>query len=278
MWEWLLPIAVVYALHRFHVIDLDYPLRQLFRFKRKGLAPPAEPKDGLFSPEAQAEAERLVADYGLDAWQGVSSRWAFAGSLFYLEMLERAFREGGVSLPPRAKVLDAGPSDWFYVRPLRELLCRFDTDVPREVHLDGVEVDAFQVYRDLHSRYDWAQIYLEGVPDTHYWPMDVRKYHESVDLALMLFPFLFSEDLLRWGLPRRYLKPAALLAHVWARVKPGGYLAIANQGAAEREEQHRLLAAAGMPIAWWARHDSDLYAYEPERYVTVVGPKAPASP
>lgn len=263
---------MLYALHRAHVINLDYPLRQAFRFRRGGIRLVGEPKDGLFSPEAAARADALVRAYHLEAWAQISTRWSFPASMFYLDMLETAFREGGVTLPDRVRVLEAGPSEWFYVRPLYALLERFGTETPREVWLDGVEVDAFHINRDLHSVYDWAQAFSEGLPHVRYLAQDVRSYSERVDLALMMFPFLFPEDHLKWGLPRRYLKPSDLLAHVWGRIGPGGYLVIANQGVAERDTQHRLLAEQGLPIAWSGRHDTPIFHYEPERYVTVVGP------
>jgi hypothetical protein len=53
-------------------------------------------------------------------------------------------------------------------------------------------------------------------------------------------------------------------------VRPGGWLVVANHGAAEREAQHRLLAEAGLEIVWWDRHDSALFEPEPERYMTMV--------
>ncbi|MNT68548.1 hypothetical protein D3C72_2067920 [compost metagenome] len=108
---------------------------------------------------------------------------------------------------------------------------------------------------------------LAGV---RYRAQDVRAYDRPVDVAFMLYPFLFEDDHRAWGLPRRYLRPAELLAHVSGLVKPGGTLVIANQGAAERERQHALLAEAGLPVAWWGRHRTELYPFEPERYLTVV--------
>lgn len=270
MIELLVPVAALYLLHKAHVINLDFPLRRLVRWRRGGVAFAPEPKAGLFSGEAEAEAARLVATYGLGDWEARSNRHDFAVSLGYLQGLERAFREAGVQLPARVAALDAGPSDWFYVQVQHALLSRYGAARAREVALDGVELDAYRLYKNLRSRHDWAMSYIGDLAGVRYLAQDVRGYAQRVDLAFMLYPFLFAEDHNRWGLPRGYLRPQALLAHVSGLIRPGGYLVIANQGAAERETQHRLLADAGLPVIWWSRHDTPLFAFEPERYLTVV--------
>lgn len=270
MLELLIPVAVLYALHKANVINLDFPLRQLVRWRRGGAPFSPEPKEGVFPASAEAEAARLVATYGLEAWRAASTRHDFAVSLGYLHELERGLSEAGVRLPDRVRALDAGASDWFYVQAQFGLLQRYGTQTPREVTLDGVELDAYRLYKGLRSRYDWAEAYMGGLSGVRYWAQDVRAYDRPVDVAFMLYPFLFEADHRAWGLPRRYLKPAALLSHVSGLVKPGGVLLIANQGAAERERQHGLLAEAGLPVAWWGRHLTELYPFEPERYLTVV--------
>jgi len=249
---------------------IDFPMRQFFRLRRPGCQLPCEPKDGLFPVEALPEVERLVGAYGLEGWAKESGRTDFAASLFYAQMLERAWQEAGVTLPERATVLDAGCGDWFYVQPLYGLLLRYGTEGPRSVQLDGVELDAFALYEGFHSRYDWATAYVGGCEGARYHSTDIRRYDRSVDMALMLFPFLFPDDLRRWGLPRRYLRPAEYLRHVWRLVKPGGWLVLANLGEEERVEQHRLLAECAIPIRWWVTHTSPLFNYAEPRFVTLV--------
>jgi len=85
----------------------------------------------------------------------------------------------------------------------------------------------------------------------------------------MLFPFLFTDDTDDWGLPRRLFQPAGLLAHVWARVAPGGILVMANQGARECQEQRRLLAELSIP-AETAPFDSPFRSYAEPRFIHVA--------
>ncbi|HWI66608.1 MAG TPA: hypothetical protein VNT75_32755, partial [Symbiobacteriaceae bacterium] len=219
-------------------------------------------------PDLLPEVSRLVETYGLERWQEVSGRVDFAASLFYLQMIERAFTEAAVRLPEGLSALDAGCGDWFYVQALYGLLRRFRGE--RQVCLTGVEVDAYRPYAGLRSRIDWAHAYMDGLKDMRYLPVDIRQFTEPVDVAFQLFPFLFGDDLRRWGLPRRYLTPDALLRHVAGLVKPGGVLVTANLGEAERDAQHRLLQAAGLNPVWWGRHESPLFTYRQPRFVTVV--------
>lgn len=270
MIEWLVPIGAFWLVHRLGLVELDFPVRSRIRWRRGTPSLPHESKVGLFDPAAQPEAERLVVRYGLEPWAQASGRGAFECSLIYLQMLERAFEAGGVTLPPALAAVDIGPSDWFYVRSEHAFLQRWGTEAPRTVTLDGVELDAWRLYLDLRTRCDWAEAYIGGLPGVRYVPADGITYDRPVDVALMFFPFLFLADHRQWGLPRKLLRPEALLAHVAALVKPGGVLFIVNQGAAEREFQHRLLAEAGLQVRWWSLYESPLAAFEPEWYVTLV--------
>ncbi|MEB3329427.1 MAG: hypothetical protein VKQ33_09375 [Candidatus Sericytochromatia bacterium] len=270
MLEWLVPLGGLWALQRLGVVELDFPVRSRLRWRRGTPRLPHEPKAGLFTPEGQAEADRLVGRYGLEAWAEASGRGAFECSLIYLQMLERAFEAGAVALPDRLEAVDIGPGDWFYVRAEHAFLTRWGTAEPRHVSLDGVELDAWRLYLDLRTRADWAGAYLGDLPDVRYLPADGITYNRPVDVALLFFPFLFMADHRAWGLPRKLLRPEALLAHLVGRLKPGGLLFIANQGSAERELQHRLLAASGLTVRWWDRYASPLAGFDPEWYTTVV--------
>lgn len=268
--EWLIPVGALYALHRLGVLELDFPLRQRIHWRRGAPKLPHESKRGLFNPDAAPGARRLVQTYDLQAWERGSGRGAFEASLFYLEMLERAFATANVSLPDKLRAVDVGPSDWFYVQTLHAFLTLWRAPSPREVCLDGVELDPWRLYRDLRSRADWAQAYIGSLPAVQYLTTDIRHYEQAVQVAFLFFPFLFRADLRRWGLPRRYLQPAALLNHVVSLVEPGGVLFIVNQGEAERDAQHAFLRAAGLEVTWSDRHVSPLATFEPERYITLV--------
>lgn len=274
MIEWLFPVAAVWALQRTGWLDLDWRLRNTFRWRRGAPALPHAPKDGLFGPEAAPEAARLIQTYGLEAWAEAAGREALATSLFYVQLVERALREAGVELPDPLAAVDVGTSDWFYVRGLHAVLAHGG----RHVTLDGLEVDPWRVYRDGYSRLDHALAHIGPLAGVNFLPGDACSYDRPVTLAFMFYPFLFRPDLVGWGLPRRMLRPASLLAHVAGRLVPGGWLIVTNLSEAEREAQHRLLEEAGLEIVWWAEHASALWQYDSPRFVTVARQVSPTGP
>jgi len=257
--------------------QLDYPLRQLVRWRRPGLHLRNEPKDNLFgdlSPDerliAEAGARRLLVAYRLHTLYTASTRRNYRENLFYLEMLERALREAIVDLPPAVYAADVGCSHWFYVKALYGLLSWWSTDQPRTVYLDGFEVDAFRVYADLHSRYDHAQSHLGSLPGVRYITTPFTTQPGKYDLVTMLFPFVFRRDALEWGLPHYLFRPRELLAEVWHSVRPGGTLIVVNQGEAEHREQQALMAEAGIKLTGAFRHDSLFVHYTIPRFVLVA--------
>lgn len=244
-------------------------MRRLIKLRRGPAKPACEAKDGLFSPAGLAEATRLERTFALEGWRLDSGRLEYRTSLFYAAMVEAALIHARLRLPHTLRVLDAGAGDWFYVRALHGLLSRYDTQAPRQVELDGLELDAWALYKGFRSRHDWAETYLGNTPGCRYLPGDLLAYTREVDLSLMLFPFIFAPELRQWGLPDRFLRPETNLAHVWSLVRPGGALIIANSGEAEHVEQLRMMSSLGIPASWSARFESPLAQYPTHRFVTI---------
>lgn len=263
----------------FHTIRnrLDYPLRQLMRWRRPGLHLRNEPKDNLFSDlapderlSAEVGARHLLVTYRLHTLYAASTRRNYRENLFYLEMLERALSEVAVELPPGVCAADVGCSHWFYVKALHALLTWRGAGQPRTVHLDGFEVDAFRVYADLRSRYDHAQFHLDSLPGVRYMTTAFTAQPGRYDLVTLLFPFVFRRDALEWGLPHYLFRPLELLADAWRSVRPGGTLIVVNQGEAEHREQQALLAETGLKPTVAFRHDSLFFQYKIPRFVLVA--------
>jgi hypothetical protein len=263
---------------------LDYPLRQYFRWRRRGLQFKNEAKDRLFErlpaearPLAQATAKRLLETYHLQRLFYHSRAENYRENLFYLELLESALQRTRATLPPVINAGDIGVSQWFYVQALYSLLKWWQpvTDKPlpeegREVTLAGYEADAYRIYIDLYSRYDYALAHLRGLDDAHFVPRPFVRQPDQLQFVTLLFPFVFLRDHLRWGLPRPLFAPERLLAEAWASVAPGGLLVIVNQGEAEHAAQRKLLEAAGIPVAAAFCHESLLFHYDLLRYVLVA--------
>ncbi len=260
---------------------LDYPLRQFFRWRRAGLSFRNEPKDNLFAhlpaaqrAEAQAAADRLLARYPLDDLQAHSTRCNFRENLFYLELLERALNASqnlaGLQGRSALNVADIGPSHWFYVHALYALWRCWGrgAEPPRDVTLITFESDAFRVYVDFYSRWDYAHAHRRGLPEerVRYEPRAFTRQPAMFDAVTMLFPFVFLKDHLAWGLPRGAFNPAQLLADAWASLKPGGVLILVNQGEAEHTAQREMMTQQNIPVSAAFRHDSLLFEYDLPRF------------
>ena len=253
---------------------LDYPLRTHLRFRRPvDDVPPAGLDAALadLPPAEQRRARELIAAYDLARLAERGRRRDVRENLYYLDLLLTAFEHGGVALPPdRVRAADVGVSDWFYAPALHALLRHYRTDQPREVELLGFEADPGRRYPDGRTREDWAAWHADGLAGARYVPTDARRWSGAVDLATLLFPFLFTRDLDRWGLPRSLHRPVELLAHVWGCVEPGGFLVVVNQDEAERDVQRDLLAEVGAPVTWSGPFDSPFWRYEGPRFVHVA--------
>ena len=260
---------------------LDFPLRQLFRWRRRGLEIRNEPKDRLFAdlpdearPLAKATANRLVNDYHLQRFYAHSRADNYCENLYYLELLESALQRSRAVLPDVVHAADIGPSQWFYVQGLHALLTWYcpvgGSPLPeggRAVALSGWEADAYRVYLDFYSRHDHALAHIRDLKDVEFVPLNFEQQPQAYQFITMLFPFVFLKDHLHWGLPQPMFAPADLLADAWASLAPGGWLIIVNQGEAEHQTQRELLSATGITPAADFRHESLLYRYELARYV-----------
>lgn len=257
--------------------SIDYPLRQLFRWSRPGLETQNENKERLFAHlsehrrrSAEGTAAYLLAKYHLKLLYENSSADNYRENLFYLELLEGALDATAAVFPPAIAAADIGASHWFYVQALYNLLRWWQTAAGRAVALCGYELDAYRVYVDFHSRADHARAHMRGLDNVRYRPAGFEKQPAQFDLITMLFPFVFLDDHLAWGLPRNSFAPRQLLAEAWSSLKPGGVLIVVNQGEDEHTAQCEMMQAAGIqPLAAY-RHDSLLLQYDLARFVAVA--------
>ena len=252
---------------------LDYPLRQVIRWQRGGLHLPDQPKDHLYDhlpaferQLALESARRLLAEYHLEWLYTHSTADIYRENLFYLALLEAALQSVPVELPDHLTVADIGPSAWFYVQSLYAVLCWRCCPSRRQVTLIGYERDAYRVYRDFRSRYDYATAYIANLDGVQYMPRAFEKNPATFDLITLLFPFIFLHDHLEWGLPTTLFNPTQLLADAWVSLKPGGVMLIVNQGETENRQQLELLRQVGIESSAAFLFESPLYRYDIPRY------------
>ena len=164
------------------------------------------------------------------------------------------------------KTMDVGPGAWTYAPALHSFLARWGCQTPRPVDLQGVEIDAFRVFNDLHSRFDHAKHNVAGLEGVQFSAGAFAPKPEHYDLVTLFYPFVLLPDHLEWGLPRKLFQPRDLLEKSWRSLKPGGVLFVANQGPEEFEEQKALFATVGIPDGPSFHFESELHDYEIPRY------------
>lgn len=255
---------------------VDYPLRQLFRWRRRGFRLKRQANRDLFAAlpvEDRAQAEVLMEDlknrYHLESFFQDSSPLNYRENLYYLSMLEKALESSQCALPEKAAAADIGASHWFYVQALHAVLKWWQFPAGRSVGLRGYEKDPYRVYKDFYSRADHAYAHMRGLPGVEYIPRGFLTQTGQLDLVTMLFPFVFERDHLEWGLPSSSFRPVSLLVSAWQSLKPGGIMIIVNQGAEEHAAQRKRLEASGIPLRAAFRMDSLLFRYPLDRFVLV---------
>ena len=245
---------------------IDYPLRQLFRWSRGGLRWRNESKAEVYAqnPAAATEAQRLLQSFDLAHFSRHSQARNYRENLYYLALIERALSRATTPSVGWTRVADIGASDWFYVHALYAFLRR-SHQAPT---LIGYEADAYRVYNDLHSRQDYAQAHMRGLPDDRvvYEPRAFVAQPAALDLVTLFFPFVFERDHMAWGLPRGLFRPQSLLSAAWSSLQPGGALVIVNQGTDEHERQRAMCAEIGIDVIDGARFESPLFHYPIPRF------------
>ncbi|HEY9746613.1 MAG TPA: hypothetical protein V6C99_10390 [Oculatellaceae cyanobacterium] len=210
----------------------------------------AEPKPTFAdNPEAWNRLRHLNQHYHLESLTQRASVTRYLETLTYLDWLDyfrerepEAFQQAFSGDGERVW-LDVGSKNWSYV----EALMAF---APEAFRIEGIEIDPNRRYVDLRTRRQYAEAYLQALPESvrkrvRYRAGNVLNYRQSAKVISHFLPFVFKEPHLAWGLPLGLFRPEAILGHVLDLLEPHGLLLIVNQGEAEASRQEELLKEAG---------------------------------
>lgn len=288
--------------------ELDFFFRRNIRFTRK-YSGKNEPKESLFghlsgeNKKIAEEKEKLYLEkYHLQGLKDNSTCRNYLENLAVIELLESCFlspppypppqgggrdsQRGGLCPPPEVspklqqyestyydkknplKILDIGSKNWFYASGEWSFFKYGGEE--REIFLDGIEIDAFRVYSDFHTRYDYAQFYIKNLPNTSYLAKDFLKHQEKYDFIIWFFPFVTEFPLLEWGLPLSKFKPAEMLKHASECLNKNGKILIVNQDEAEYEIQEELIRNLNLSYEKMGEFKNSFVEFERKRYVTIV--------
>ncbi len=174
----------------------------------------------------------------------------------YLDILDCAWREYGQSPPLGLVVQDIGCASFWYAATLQTFY--------RPASLTGVEIEGHRLYRNGHTRRDYAAGYLVQMPEARFLIGDYAGLESPADLISAWFPFVTPATILAWRLPLRLLRPEAIFARAGANLRPGGRFLMVNHGPAEAAIAARICAGSGLKLEFRACPGSPLSRYRAE--------------
>ena len=159
----------------------------------------------------------------------------------YLDLLDRAWSAAGRERPAGGLLCDVGCASFWYAATLASFFsARW---------LVGVEVEGHRLFKNGHTRIDYATGYLDDLP-ARFVVADYRGLELPADVITAWFPFLTPTAILAWRLPLSLLGPRALFERVFHNLRVGGVFVMVNHGAAEAAIADELCVATGLRCLW----------------------------
>ncbi len=140
----------------------------------------------------------------------------------YLDLLDQGWSALRLRVSTGGTVQDIGSSNFWYAPVLHTFF--------RPTKLIGVEVDGHRMYINGYSRHDYAQGYIQDLPNTEFHIQDYRHYCSPADIITAWYPFVTPAPVLAWRLPLSLLAPHLLFSQVVANLQPQGLFLMVNQG------------------------------------------------
>jgi hypothetical protein len=163
----------------------------------------------------------------------------------YLDILDRGWRDSGMSRSAGGVLHDIGCASFWYAATL-QIFFRPDRMV-------GVEVEGHRLFRDGRARIDYAAGYLAELPTARFVVADYTATQEPADVITAWFPFLSPAAILAWRLPLTLLAPERLFRQIRHNLRADGLYFMVNHGLQEAESAKSLCAAAGLQfVAHWS--------------------------
>jgi hypothetical protein len=161
----------------------------------------------------------------------------------YLDILDRAWwaepaPENRAGPAPDGILYDVGCASFWYAAALQAFF--------RPARMCGVEVEGYRLFRDGHTRIDYARGYLAAFPSAEFIVADYAQQQAPADIISAWFPFLTPAAILAWRLPLSLLAPQRLFAQIRANLRPEGVFVMVNHGWEEAALAADLCVAAGL--------------------------------
>ena len=133
-----------------------------------------------------------------------------------------------------------------------------------------MEIDAFRVYSNFYTRYDYARYHTQGLANCWYLPKNLLKHQGKYDYITWFYPFVTEVPILAWGLPLRLLKPLKMLEHAANLLKPGGLMLVVNQNEKEYSIQEDLIKKLNLGYIKKGEFENSFLDDDRSKYVTLI--------
>ena len=217
----------------------DFFMRKRMNLSRSNYSEkPQNYKDALFGAEQIRLYELLKQEYDTSLIENSTQR-NFSENIYFLNVFNKFLSKKSAE---SISVLDIGSKNWSYVKSEHAFFSSF----AKELHLNGIELDAYRLCTNLYTRYEIAKFYTKGLLSTEYIVGDFMEHNDKYDYIIWILPFIKKYPLIKWGLPLKYFKPKEMLLHAYNCLKDGGELLIINQGEEEYTIQQKLNRELGL--------------------------------
>lgn len=156
----------------------------------------------------------------------------------YLDLLNQGWSALRLPTSTGGTVQDIGSSNFWYAPVLHTFF--------RPAKLIGVEVEGHRIYINRYSRHDYAQGYIQDLPNTEFHIQDYRRYSSPADIITAWYPFVTPAPVLAWRLPLSLFSPQVLFSQVVHNLQPHGLFLMVNQGRDEASVAASWCSKVGM--------------------------------
>lgn len=211
-------------------------IRNQVKFKRKGYGERPQKKN-LFDQEQSY----LEDSYPLDVYKSFLNEYNYNKNLLTLHYLDLFFSDkiNFLLSKKNIRVLEPGCQDFSRLSAFRAFFKK--NNIPYFIR--GLELDAFPILSDLHSRWDKAQYYISLDQDQSvFMAEDFFKAKYTADLIFCFYPFVSGYPALRWGVPDSNGNCELWIKSFLNNLTHEGLLLVVHQGDAEEKvfDQFRL--------------------------------------
>lgn len=190
----------------------------------------------LPDPE-QARAAELSARYGVRFEDSLGAKTS-RNNYEYLDLLAQGFAAVRIA-PPRPLLLtDVGSASFWYAAALAAFF--------HPGALVGVDIEGHRLFRDWHTRLDYARGYISQIAGAEFVVADYANDPRPADLITAFFPFITAGPVLAWRLPLSVLAPKRLFGRIAANLTPGGLFFMVNHGGEEASLAYDYCSAVGL--------------------------------